>query len=449
QNLDRVTPSFNGASKRILLQGHGVKVKEIEKYLADRGVAVGRSLIPRSLPQLQIVANKRAGHYTGPFDAIVLLDDTPLRKAPSSAEFTVVSNNGIKIHTTVKDFLQRDIPITKLDQALHNEFTMTQQFRQGYGKPKTWNEWFHGGPNLSQGLSKPAAGTFKPIPVSSFGQDKIADVWYWDASGASSTDAARRIFDFAKTKGENQVVIRSNDLIRAKAISRDMDRLGISAKIIPANPEGRVKTNTVTAGMSLNTKNPIVVGLYDYNKKPEAMFTQAMPSNLPDNKYLVRSNDDVGNILPMVQKITKQSNSGKVLLMGGSDLYTFALKMQFADRGLEVIKAPPLPDALRNFNKNKFDALIGVKGPPLPSGLKQILKNNDEYKYIQPPPCPDCFNNNWNLNLDFMEQKGLIKPYTPPKVPMPGGVSMKEFAKTWVDRGDWPLVIGFGLGYEI
>jgi len=44
---------------------------------------------------------------------------------------------------------------------------------------------------------------------------------------------------------------------------------------------------------------------------------------------------------------------------------------------------------------------------------------------------------------------GLPIRYFEPQKPamLPGGVSMKEFAKTWVDNGDWPLSIQSTLGY--
>ena len=109
---------------------------------------------------------------------------------------------------------------------------------------------------------------------------------------------------------------------------------------------------------------------------------------------------------------------------------------------LSMSLSPYLSDTIRNINKAKFDDLIGVKGAPMPS----TFKTYDEYKVPFLPPHEAKYN--WNVNLDYMEQKGLIKHYLPPQPVRPGGVSMKEFARTWVDRGDWPLVVGFGLGYR-
>ena len=30
----------------------------------------------------------------------------------------------------------------------------------------------------------------------------------------------------------------------------------------------------------------------------------------------------------------------------------------------------------------------------------------------------------------------------------PGGVSMREIARAFVDKGNWPLLIDFGIGYR-
>ena len=80
--------------------------------------------------------------------------------------------------------------------------------------------------------------------------------------------------------------------------------------------------------------------------------------------------------------------------------------------------SPYLPSTIGNINKAKFDALIGVKAAPLPS----TFKSYDEYKV---PLLPHERGYNWNQNLDYMEQKGLIKHYLPPQPVRPGGVSMK------------------------
>ncbi len=64
-------------------------------------------------------------------------------------------------------------------------------------------------------------------------------------------------------------------------------------------------------------------------------------------------------------------------------------------------------------------------------------------RYYYPIGGLDSFGGGGRIN------RGWVKPYNPiyPKG-APGGISMKEIAKSFVDKGRWPVLASFSLCYN-
>jgi tetratricopeptide (TPR) repeat protein len=472
QQLEGAMPRFRAdrgdLPLRVLVQGRDAA--NVESFLAKRDVEVAVPVLNRNLTELQIVANRQLGPTVGPFDAVIVTEKQPLERVPRSTELTTIAG-GVKLRTTAGHLLSGDLPTTPFDRALAGEFAMTEQFRRG---TVTWNEWFHAGPAPPaepRGVAAERVSNFNSIPVASFGQEKIADVWHADMSDLSPTQIAQQTEAFARNLGVKDIGLRYTDDAKARRAADLLKQDGFSVHLFQGQ-SGFPPVEAVTLGMGMGGKNPVVVEIHGGGVSSSASraelgnLVEELARRAPSNRYLVDAKDSLANIPALISTLGKDigptASGRRALLLGTGDLRSWVLASQLNDRGFEALKASPVYDALNLSQKYAFDAMIGIKPSVSPSvgpssrGAEGIGASTPS-TFSQPSwrrPTYDDFIRTLPgrtpvaTDFDYLLQKGLLRPYTPPKpLRLPGGVTMEQFAKTWVDNGDWPLYIQCTLFY--
>lgn len=385
--------------------------------------------------------------------------------------------------TTYGAFLKGDIPQNKLETALAEEYAITQPFRQMTGQNISFRRWIEGDSGAKQtGRVSP----WQNIGASSFGQRRLADVWYRPITELESLNVVRDTVDWAKRTGAKDVslVYHPTTLQGAEKLAKQLRAEGLEVRLYK---DDRLSMPTMVArGMGWAMKNPdnssLVIavrpsalstgGEIPFNLRtfdsqdsgslnPLKVPVPAMPISRPP-RLLLESSDDFAKIpalaSSMMNPAIQKSWAGAAAILGAGDLRSSLLALQVKDRGLDVLQVPPSVHSFNEFiAKVRPDAVVAVQprdgqvgalmdslrlGSPVapvspgqpwkPSGLDKLSTPQS----AQPPPLWD-----WRAIGPALQQQGF-RPYEPPRPPqLPGGVSTKEFARAWVDNGDWPLTV--------
>jgi tetratricopeptide (TPR) repeat protein len=178
-----------------------------------------------------------------------------------------------------------------------------------------------------------------------------------------------------------------------------------------------------------------------------------LPSQIPG---YYTSNDrpltELYAISSMVDKTIKpiDGSTRRALVVAQDPFRANLLQQELHKYGFETRIISPTMDVQSEAKKWGADVIVGIKGSKTPPPLKiQEIKQNTYYddlrKYL-PPPDND---NGGGGGAAGIPQWDWGKPFTHtyPKG-APGGVSTEEIAKSFVDKGNWPVLTSFSLFYN-
>ena len=394
--------------RQVVVQGP--LAPQIEKELAYQGIQVRRSFLDRDLTSLQAVTNKIGG------DALVVAGG--VRGVPST-EMKVVLD-GVAMHTTLDNLANGRLPTTQVERALHDERTMTEQFRR-----------------LSPAVTLPSASAsmpFQPIPVSSFGQNKLADVWHWDASESNAREIATQTTVFAKSLGQQKMVLRTDSEAAIRPLVDQLRRNGLDVTVAVGQREGTAKLGALTAGMGQWTEtspqDPIVVGFYSGQ------------SIAPDLKALgIRQDNPLYDLTRLTGDIKENRfpvAGGPALIVGDDRFRSTLLMNQLTRQGIPAIQVPSEADWRGMATTFHSPVVAGIQ-----SDLSEVMK-----KAQLPPPLPPRTDGigiptrPWT-GFDFLKPTPILPGQT-----APGGVDC-SMARAKLDKGKWLVTTTFGLLYPM
>jgi len=165
---------------------------------------------------------------------------------------------------------------------------------------------------------------------------------------------------------------------------------------------------------------------------------------------------EVGAVVSMVDRGIKPSGATarSALVVGDDPFRTGLLQTELGRHGFQTKVVPPLGDIQSQAKGIGADVIVGVKGEtrlPLFEHVPSPTEPSKQYwdaiwKRVPPPNWPDDHGGgatgvpaqNWNWGRQFVPQV---------QAGGPGGISTKELARVYVDRGNWPVITTFTLLY--
>ncbi len=173
---------------------------------------------------------------------------------------------------------------------------------------------------------------------------------------------------------------------------------------------------------------------------------------------------EIGALASMVDKTIKSpvDRSARRALVVGQDAFRANLQQQELHRyGFETKLVSPRVDVQTEARRWGADVILGIRGTTEPSKTTSAIKAPrigliplddpsqrfyDDIRRKLPPPFPPdkgggaagIAPQNWDWGRSFIP--------TPPRG-APGGISTEELARSFVDKGNWPVLTAFGLFY--
>lgn len=193
--------------------------------------------------------------------------------------------------------------------------------------------------------------------------------------------------------------------------------------LTPSQEISRLQQQSMAAGQLRN----IDTKLDTLNAMSTVSPTKQFPSQVPGYYTSIdRPLTELSALASMVDKSIKtpMDGSARRALVVAQDSFRASLQLQELHQyGFETRVVPPSPDIQTEANKWGAGVILGIKG----------IKPTTDIKMPQIKTVP------WDWG----------KPFTPtyPKG-APGGISTEELAKSFVDKGNWPVMTSFGLFYE-
>lgn len=168
-------------------------------------------------------------------------------------EFTF--RNRPPVISTIGDFLNGNIPITKQEDAYYREYYQTEQFRKTSGQEVGFRKWLDANVE-SKAETAGFTSPFKNMGASSFGKERLADVWYQKVD-SSMPDAkiVRDTLRQARQTGATDVslVYSPDTLPFSQTLAKQLKTQGLNVNLI--QDERLSPTRIVSAGMADATKN--------------------------------------------------------------------------------------------------------------------------------------------------------------------------------------------------
>jgi len=129
--------------------------------------------------------------------------------------------------------------------------------------------------------------------------------------------------------------------------------------------------------------------------------------------------DHLEKIPAMVSELARDPDTEAAIVLGTGDFRSAVTAMQFYDKGYDVVR---------------YDLISVLDDPSRLSVMRGVRK----YPVVAVTPVSKRRGDGIEIIPRLKEHR--FREYRLPRpVKLPGGVTTKEFAKTWIDNGDWPV----------
>jgi len=142
-------------------------------------------------------------------------------------EFTFQNRGPVK--STIGAFLDGSIPITKQEDTFYREYYQADQLRKRSGQEIGFRKWFEAKIEI-QPEAIGSVSSFQNLGASSFGRERLADVWYQQVNAITPIDkAVQDTMAQAKQTGADKVslIYKPDALSFAKKLSDQLTSQGL------------------------------------------------------------------------------------------------------------------------------------------------------------------------------------------------------------------------------
>ena len=182
----------------------------------------------------------------------------------------------------------------------------------------------------------------------------------------------------------------------------------------------------------------------NYYHEPVPKITY-IPKNIAS--YLISGDQPLSDLGALARELNKKMNSlantNRVLIASQNPFRTTLQELQLFRYGFKTRVVPPNIDISLEAKRWGASAIVGIKPPKIEEITPHPIYLENKINRYYPIGGFDGFGGSGRINWDW------AKPYNPiyPKG-APGGISMKEIAKSFVDKGRWPVLTSFSLYYN-
>jgi len=195
--------------------------------------------------------------------------------------------------------------------------------------------------------------------------------------------------------------------------------------------------------------------LASFPRSPEIGATKALsqPSSSIPGYYISENRPltDLGSLASTLNKQISPGTSGaprNALIVDQAPFRTSLLQSELGKYGFQTTAISSGADVQRMAGQWRSDAIVGIEG-------SDLLKRT-QYPFFPPggggggAAAGNRIPHPFAVLPKKFDQWGWGKPFIPtsPAI-MPGGISTEELARTFVDKGNWPVLTAFGLFYTL